>query len=126
MKRQGVILNARQVKEGRRLLRQAAGRLTLATQARALLARGPAFAAKFAEAAKMAAPNRLVDGSDIALLVLAAYDGEHEANRIASELKEAARKRQIDRHPCEDWSYDAETEACYNLADAIRYIGSIG
>lgn len=118
MKRNGKVLNAREVRVGRKLLRCAAERRTLTEQAKALLGRGSEFAARFARAAQM---TGCVTPSDLALLVLAAHDGEPEATRIASELESIAQFREVNQPP-EEWDDYEEAEACRRLAAAIRVV----
>ena len=100
MKRNGVVLNAREVRTGRRLLRQVQEIPSLAKQASALLGRGPAFAARFAKAAEMTAYEGVISDVTAALIVKAAAN-ETEASRLAAE------------HEADGW---------LSLARAIRYI----
>ena len=102
MKRQGTVLNAREVRAGRKLLRAAKKASYLTKQAGALLSRGPAFAVQFYRAANMAAYEGTITGLITALLIKAAYDPA-EADKLAAEYTEAS------------W---------HQLVSAIRYIRS--
>ena len=84
MKRNGVVLNAREVRAGRRLLRQVKEIPSLAKQASALLRRGPAFAARFAKAAEMVAYEGMIPDLEVAFLAKAAAD-RAEAVRLIAE-----------------------------------------
>lgn len=120
MKRNGKVLNAQQVKEGRALIRWgAAGVLP-----RALLGRGPAFAAQFAKIANMVDPDGFITKTEVCMLIRAAYFGPAEAEKMASELEEMAAEREANRPPYAAWTYDAETAACRRLAAAIRAVSS--
>ena len=124
MRRQGVVLNARDVRRGRQLIRWAAESAALAPQARALLGRGPEFAAQFAEAARLADPDGFISGTFVHEMVRAAYFGPTEAERMASEWEEAAWEREAESlHPL-DWGTDEIAASWRRLASAIRYIGS--
>lgn len=135
MKRGGKVLNARQVREGRNLLRWGAagmnfapgeGRDALMDQARALLGRGAAFAAEFARAAQLAAGE---DGgltqTSVAAAIRAAFMGKKEAEKMASEWEALAAERDANRHWNAGWTYDAETESYLRIAAAIRAAGEL-
>ena len=100
MKRQGIILNAREVRAGRRLLKRAAKDDFMRKEARALLSRGPAFAARFAQAAKMTAYYGTITDLNVAILIKAAAG---DAAQKAAE------------HESDGW---------LTMAAAIRYLGS--
>ena len=101
MKRQGIVLNAREVRAGRRLLKAAAKSSFIQKQAKALLGRGPAFAARFYRAAQMTAAHYgIVTDLNTAILVRAAAGN---AAQMAAEF---------------------ENDGWLSMAAAIRYIGS--
>lgn len=100
MKRQGAVLNAREVRAGRRLLKKAAKDDYISKQAKALLGRGPAFAAHFHRAAQMTAYYGVVTGLNVAILIRAATGN---AAQMAAE------------HESDGW---------LSMAAAIRYLGS--
>ena len=100
MKRQGVVLNAREVRAGRRWLKNAAKNDFIHKQAKALLSRGPAFAARFYRAAQMTAYEGVVTGLNVDILIRAATG---DAAQMAAEF---------------------ETDGWLSMATAIRYIGS--
>ena len=100
MKRQGNVLNAREVRAGRRMLKRAAKAPHIAKQAKALLGRGPAFAARFYRAAQMTAYEGIITGLNVAILVDAVTGN---AAQMASEF---------------------ETDGWLTMASAIRYLGS--
>ena len=101
MKRQGIILNAREVRAGRRLLKRAAKDDFMRKEARALLSRGPAFAARFYRAAQMTAAYYGVVTDLNAAILIRAVTGD--AAQMASEF---------------------ETDGWLSMAAAIRYLGS--
>ena len=100
MKRQGVVLNAREVRAGRRLLKKAAKDDFISKQARALLSRGPVFAVRFYRAAQMTAYYGTVTDLNVDILIRAATG---DAAQKAAE------------HESDGW---------LTMAAAIRYLGS--
>lgn len=134
MKR-GQVLNARQVREGRSLLRWGAagmnwakgeGRDALMEMSRALLGRGAAFAAAFARAANLAAgEDGCLTQTAVSAAIRAAFMGSEEAERMASEWEAIADERDASRPWNAGWTYDAETESCLRIAAAIRAAGEL-
>ena len=115
MKRQGVVLNAREVREGRKLLKRARG-----VMPRALLSRGPAFAAQFARAVKMAAaPDGGIPPADVDVIIRAAYFGPAEAARMASEWEDWASEKEAQ---LVEWEIDSPFE--WGAADSYRRLAA--
>ena len=101
MKRQGNVLNAREVRAGRRLLKRAAKDAYISKQAKALLSRGPAFAARFYRAAQMtAAYYGVITDLNVDILIRAVTGN-------------AAQK-----------AAEHESDGWLTMAAAIRYLGS--
>ena len=101
MKRGTVVLNASEVRAGRRLLKRAAKDDFMRKEARALLSRGPAFAARFYRAAQMtAAYYGVITGLNVDILIRA----------VTGNAAQAAAE-----HESDGW---------LSMAAAIRYLGS--
>ena len=100
MKRQGIVLNAHEVRAGRRLLKKAAKNDFMRKEARALLSRGPAFATRFYRAAQMTAYYGVVTDLNVDILIRAVTGNTAQ---MAAE------------HEKDGW---------LSMASAIRYLGS--
>lgn len=135
MKRQGQTLNARQVRAGRNLLRWGAAgmnwapgepRDALIGQSKALMGRGAAFAAAFAVAAQKAAgEDGYLTQTYVSAVISAAAVGQDAAEKMAVDWEAEAAEREASRHWNDGWTYDAQTESCLRIAEAIRFAGRL-